>query len=263
LTALRVLSISSQVAYGPVGNSAAVPALESLGLTVHQIPTVILSNHPGLGEPAGFRTEARNIGGILGALENLGVLQKCSAVLTGYFAASDQVFSVARAIRRMKEANRELFYLCDPVLGDDPKGLYVALKVAEAIRDELMPLADCIAPNRFELEWLSERLVTSPASARRAAAALPCHEVLATSIPGAKGEIATLVIHGEEWTERTTPLINHVPHGTGDLLSGLYLGHRIRGAGPGEALAAASTTLQQVIAASHGSPALNLAEGLR
>lgn len=109
--AAHVLSISSQVAYAPVGNSAAAPGMESLGLTVHALPTVILSNHPGLGPPAGFRTEARNLAAMLGALEALGVLRKCTAVLTGYFAANDQVHGVARAIRRMKEADKNLFYL--------------------------------------------------------------------------------------------------------------------------------------------------------
>ncbi len=259
---IHVLSISSQVAFGPVGNSAAAPGMESLGLTVHQVPTIILSNHPGHGEPAGFRTEARHLGGILGALENLGVLQQCAAVLTGYFAANDQVFGVARAIRRMKEKNPKLYYLCDPVLGDDPDGLYVPVQVAEAIRDELMPIADCIAPNRFELEWLSQRLVTSISRAIRAASDLPCPEILATSIPAGPEEIATLSITADQVAEHHAHKLDGIPHGTGDLLSGLYLGYRAMDQNPAVALSASMKILERVIEASRGSSVLNLTTGL-
>jgi pyridoxine kinase len=260
---VHVLSISSQVAYGPVGNSAAAPAMEALGLVVHQIPTIILSNHPGHGEPSGFRTEARQIGGMLGALENLGVLKQCSAVLTGYFAANDQVFGVARAIRRMKEMRPDLYYLCDPVLGDDPDGLYVPQPVAQAIRDELLPLADCVTPNRFELEFLSERLVTSIPSAVRAARDLKRPEVLATSIPAGNDRLATLLVTHENHHEQQSQRLDSVPHGTGDFLSGAYLGHRARGDAPEPALAGAMEQLRRVIAASRDSAALNFADSLR
>ena len=58
---MRLLSISSQVAFGPVGNSAAVPALQARGHEVLAIPTIMLSNHPGHGPPAGFRTTADDL----------------------------------------------------------------------------------------------------------------------------------------------------------------------------------------------------------
>lgn len=261
--AFHVLSVSSQVACGPVGNSAAAPGMESLGLVVHQVPTVILSNHPGLGKPSGFRVGATGIDGILTALEGLGVLQRCSAVLTGYFVTPEQVSVVAHAIRRMKEAKPRLYYLCDPVIGDDPAGLYVPLPVAEAIRDEFLPIADAAAPNRFELEWLSQNAVSSIPAAVQAARNLPCPEVLTTSIPNGDSSIATLSIVGETVAGHSTAKLGGVPHGTGDLLSGLYLAHRVKGAGPSESLSSSMRTLHRVIAASDGDVALNLVEGLR
>jgi pyridoxine kinase len=261
--AIHVLSVSSQVAYGPVGNSAAVPAMEALGLVVHPVPTVILSNHPGHGAPAGFRAEARHIGAILGALENLGVLARCAAVLTGYFAANDQVHAVAHAIRRMKVAAPGLYYLCDPVLGDDPNGLYVPAAVAGAIRDELLPLADCVAPNRFELAFLSGQAVTSLDSAVAAARALACPEILATSIPAGNDRLATLAVTPDGLSEHRSPRLDRIPHGTGDMLAGLYLAHRAKGAPPSSALTGAMAILERVIAASAGSTVLNLADGLK
>ncbi len=138
------------------------------------VPTIILSNHPGHGKPAALRMPASDLAAMLGALEELGALDTCAAVMTGYFAANDQIHGVARMIRRMKEKNPALYVLVDPVIGDGD-ALYVALPVAEAIRDELLPLADCVSPNRFELEWLTGRRVSSISEARAAArtSALP------------------------------------------------------------------------------------------
>jgi pyridoxine kinase len=260
---VRVLSISSQVAYGTVGNSAAVPAMEALGVTVHAVPTVILSNHPGLGVPAGFRVEARNLAAILGALDDLGLLRQCVGVLTGYFAANDQVHGVARLIRRMKDANPSLYVLCDPILGDDPDGLYVPPAVAEAIRDELMPLATCIAPNRFELEWLSGKKVTSVDSAILAARRLACPEILATSIEGDNGHLSTLLIGRHAVHEHKMEKREDVPHGTGDALSGLFLGYRLLVQSSGDALTAAMRQLEKLVSASQGNTVLDLHKGLQ
>jgi pyridoxine kinase len=261
--AIRVLAISSQVAYGTVGNSAAVPAMEALGLVVHTIPTIILSNHPGLGAPAGVRIEARNLGAILSALENLGVLRECAAVLTGYFAANDQIHGVARAIQRMKEANPSLTYLCDPILGDDPNGLYVPPAVAEAIRDELVPLATCIAPNRFELEWLSGKKVASAENAISAARSLACAEVLATSIPIDKNSLNTLLIDRHSIQEHVMEKRTDIPHGTGDALSGLFLGYRLLVQSAGDAFVAAMRQLEKLVLASQGNAVLDLHKGLK
>ena len=156
----QVLSISSQVAYGPVGNSASVPALQAAGFTVSQVPTIILSNHPGLGKPSGVKLPAPEIEAILKSLDELRVLDSCVGVTTGYFASADQIKIAASFIRQMKEKNSSLYILVDPILGDDDN-LYVSEDVANAIRDELLPLASCITPNRFELSWITEKSVSS------------------------------------------------------------------------------------------------------
>jgi len=258
---MRILSISSQVAYGPVGNSAAVPAMQALGHEVLAVPTVILSNHPGHGKPAALRMPAADLAAMLGALEGLGALASCAAVLTGYFAANDQIHGVARIIRRMRATNPKLYVLVDPVIGDGD-ALYVPLPVAEAIRDELLPLADCASPNRFELEWLTGWRVSSASEARAAAARLPVNEVLATSIPAGPGKLATLAMAGGECFEQVTALRTSVPHGTGDFLAGLYLAHRLT-ADPQPALNRATATLNRAIAISAGSTILDIAGALR
>lgn len=256
-----VLSISSQVVYGNVGNSAAVPAIQSKGHEALAVPTIVLSNHPGHGKPTGFRTSAADLAAMLGSLEQLGVLQGCAAVMTGYFAANDQIHGVARIIRHMREENPSLYVLVDPIIGDD-EALYVAPAVAEGIRDELLPLAACVTPNRFELAWLSGRSVTNVETAVLAARSLNIAEILATSIPAGSNRLATLAITANDCFEHTAPLKEYVPHGTGDFLAGLYLAERLEQKKPDEALRRSMTTLERAVDRSAGSAILSVAGSL-
>jgi pyridoxine kinase len=240
-----VLAISSQVAFAPVGNSAAVPALQAAGIEVLALPTIMLSNHPGLGTPSGIRMPAQTLTAMLEKLENLGALKNLSGIITGYFTDAEQVQAVAQYIARLKPN----LYLCDPVLGDDPHGLYVAAPVAEAIRDHLLPLAHIITPNRFEREWLGP-------------AGLKAAERITTSLPEGGKLITELVADGHTFRHETERQ-SGVPHGTGDLLSGLYLAARLHAKAPPQAFAQAMQKLESVITLSRGKPGLDLVAGLK
>ena len=253
----RVLSISSQVAYGPVGNSASVPALQAAGLTVSQIPTIILSNHPGLGKPSGVKLPPTELEAILKSLEALGVLDACVGVMTGYFASADQIKVAASFIHTMKDKNPSLYVLVDPVLGDDDS-LYVSSEVANATRDELLPLASCITPNCFELGWLSGKPVSNKAEVLIAASTLGCKEILATSIPADANSLETLAIVGGEYSETSTAIKLSVPHGTGDFLAGLYFAARLNGFASREALKLSAGILDSAISRSLGEPCLDI-----
>ena len=255
--ARQVLSISSQVAYGPVGNSASVPALQAAGFTVSQVPTIILSNHPGLGKPSGIKLPATELEAMVKSLDGLGVLDNCIGVMTGYFASADQIQIAASFIRQMKQKNPSLYILIDPVLGDDDN-LYVSNDVANAIRDELLPLATCITPNRFELSWLTGKPVSNKSEALIAAASQPCNEILATSIPLDVETLGTLAIIGSKCAETSSPVKPSVPHGTGDFLAGLYFSARLNGHVPAEALKLSSAILETAISRSLGQPCLDI-----
>ena len=257
---MRILSISSHVAYGLVGNSAAVPAMQAKGHEVLAIPTIVLSNHPGHGPPAGFRTLGSDLAAILGKLDALGALRGVGAVMTGYFASAEQVRAVAEVLSRMKTAMPQLYILVDPVIGDGDQ-LYVPLPVAEAVRDELLPLATCITPNSFELQWLSGSPVGRIAEALVAAQHLGLAEVLATSIPAGPDRLATLAITANICVEHFSTLQRAVPHGTGDFLAGLYLTERLEH-GPEQALHKAMAVLELAIARSAGSAVLDVAGAL-
>lgn len=253
---MRVLSVSSQVVWGPVGNSAAVPALQAAGHEVLSLPTITLSNHPGHGPPAGFRTSAEDMARMLAALEALGAVHNLDAVLTGYFATVGQVEQVAKLMDHVPIP----FVVVDPVMGDHGR-LYVPQEVADAIRAELLPRATCLTPNGFELGLLSGQPVSGIESAITAARALDVAEVLATSIPTADDHIATLLVTRHDVHSVVKPRLTQVPHGTGDFLSGLYLAARLS-APPREALEAAMAVLSRAIALSAGTSVLDVAGAL-
>ena len=57
-------------------------------------------------------------------------------------------------VRRAKARNPKLLYLCDPVMGDADSGFYLSEELRVLFAKALVPLADIITPNQFELECL-------------------------------------------------------------------------------------------------------------
>jgi pyridoxine kinase len=190
----RVLALSSHVAFGSVGLAVIVPALQALGHEVVALPTVVLSNHPGYASFAGEAIAPATLDGIIDSLKANGWLSGIDAVLTGYLPTPAHVTVAQSSVRRIREANASLLFVCDPVCGDDPEGLYLEEATAAAIRRHLLPLCDVATPNRFELSWLSGEPVETPSTAASAARALKVPTVLATSIPGGEDRLATLLI---------------------------------------------------------------------
>jgi pyridoxine kinase len=261
----RILALSSQVARGHVGLSAIVPTLQALGNTVIALPTVLLSNHPGHSHVAGTQVAPETLRAMLDALEANGWLVGLDGVITGYLPTVAHVILAAEMIRRVRALNPDVTVMCDPVLGDDPKGLYIAREAAEAIRDHLIDEAFIVTPNRFELSWLSGLPVETIDEAIRAAATLRAPIVLATSVPKAGGGLTNLARSADGCVMCHVPKLGYVPHGTGDLLSALYLHHRLAATTKSRAeekkrdpLAPAVGQLQAAIDAADGRDELDL-----
>jgi pyridoxine kinase len=248
----RVLAISSQVVYGPVGLNCIVPALQSGGHEVLSIPTILLSNHPGHGKPEGRATAPAELAAMIAALEKLGAFENLDAVITGYFASAEQVEIVASLIARLKCK----IILIDPVMGDHGK-LYVSEVIAKSIQRKLVPLATVLTPNAFELSWLTGLATGNRDEAVLAARSLGINEVIATSVVKSEHELSTLRIASQEVEEITSAMETEVPNGTGDLLSGLYLSELL-GSSPQPAFADAMAKLQQVIKQSKGTMVLDV-----
>ena len=250
----RVLAISSQVVYGPVGLNCIVPALQAQGHEVLGVPTILLSNHPGHGKPEGRATAASEMAAMIEALEKLGALKNLDAVITGYFANVEQIEIIAALTAKLGCK----IVLIDPVLGDHGK-LYVSQAVAEAIRGKLLPLATILTPNVFELSWLTGLPVQTTEQAVSAARSLQIPEVIATSLVKSPSELSTLRITVEQVETITTPMEAKVPNGTGDFLSGLYLAGLLS-AKQQSAFVDAMNKLRQAISRSKGTAVLVVAQ---
>jgi pyridoxine kinase len=122
---LNILSVQSSVAYGHVGNSAAVFPLQRMGLEVWPVNTVHFSNHTGYGQWRGPVFPAEEVAGIIRGIEDRGVLRLCDAVLSGYLGDASLGEVVVGAADRVKGHNPKAVYLCDPEMGDAGRGFFV------------------------------------------------------------------------------------------------------------------------------------------
>lgn len=223
------------------------------------VPTVVLSNHPGYPRFAGEPVLPGQIASMLDALAANGWLADTAAIVTGYLPTPAHVQEARSAVERVRRANARTIYLCDPVFGDEPEGIYLSESTAAAIRDELLPLATVATPNRFELSWLADGPVGDPSEARRAGAALGVPTVLATSVPAGEAQLANVLVSGREATACLVHRRDQAPHGTGDLLCALYLGYILNGEALPTALGLATAGVEASIAASSGRDELPLA----
>lgn len=259
----RILAISSLVASGHVGLSAAWPVLTAFGHETIALPTRLLSNHPAQPHSAAHDIPVATLAAMLDALAANGRLAAIDLVLTGYLPSRAYCDLALSAIARVRQQSPAVRILVDPILGDDPDGLYVSADAAAAIRDTLLPLADIATPNRFELSWLTGCEVTEIATATAAAGRLPCPMLLATSIPAANpGHLANVLCLLGRSSAASTVIRTGAPHGTGDLLAALFAGHVLSGRTAEQALARATAGVEIVLVGSLGAGELRLAEHL-
>jgi len=235
---MRFLSLQSHVAYGYVGNRAAVFPLQRLGHEVWAVNTVEFSNHTGYGAWRGRTAPAEQVADIVHGIEALGVLASCDALLTGYVGDAALADVVMDTARRVRSANPRAVWCCDPVLGDTDTGLYVKPGIDVFFRDRAVPAADLVTPNHFELEHLTGRKVTTMVQALAAARSLLKGPRLAliTSLlraDGPDGAIEMLAVSRERAWRIETPLIGFpiMPNGTGDAVAALFAAHLLESGG--------------------------------
>ncbi|HJR39679.1 MAG TPA: pyridoxal kinase PdxY [Nocardioidaceae bacterium] len=152
---MNILSIQSLVAYGHAGNSAALFPLQRLGMQVWPVVTVHFSNHTGYGDWRGPLLSPDDIAEVIRGVGDRGALETCDAVLSGYQGAEDVGAVILDAVETVKSVNGEAIYCCDPVMGDLGRGFFVRPGIPEFMRDNVVPKADVITPNHFELNFLS------------------------------------------------------------------------------------------------------------
>lgn len=228
---MRLLSIQSSVAYGHVGNSAAVFPLQRLGVEVLPVSTVLFSNHTGYGSWRGLRLAPADVAEVVLGIEERGAFPGLDVVLSGYLGDAGTAAVVADAAVRVKAANPAAIYACDPVMGNVTAGRFVAADIPDVLRRAVVPHADLITPNQFELGLLTGTEPTTLDSlldAVDAARAIGPSTVLVTSVARAEGDPAAIemlaVDAGGAWLV-STPRLPGTFGGTGDVTAALFTAH--------------------------------------
>ena len=250
---MNILSIQSSVAYGHVGNSAAVFPLQRMGFEVWPVDTVHFSNHTGYGQWRGPVLAAEDVAGIIRGIEERDVLPNCDAVLSGYLGDASLGEVVVGAVGRVKRLNPEAVYCCDPVMGDAGRGFFVRPGIPEFIKEVMVSAADVITPNQFELEFLTcvevgdlDDALAAADEARR----LGPETVLTTSLRRRDADADTiemLAVSKEGAWLVQTPMLALEVNGAGDATAALFLAHLLRGAALAEALSMTASAVYAVL----------------
>jgi len=245
-----VLSVQSRVAYGHVGNAAAVFPLQCLGIEAWALDTVAFSNHTGHGRWRGEIVAADAVATLFEGIADLGVLPSIDAVLSGYIGTAETGAVLCDIVARVKAANPRALFCCDPVIGDTDTGSYVRDGVAEFFRDAALAVADIVTPNRFDLEFLTGRAIGSLAEAAQAAAVLRERgpgTVLVTSLDAVPDRLTMLASGPDGAWAIETPRLPAMLNGCGDVTAALFLGHLLNGDRLDAALAATAASMFAVI----------------
>jgi pyridoxine kinase len=250
---MNLLSIQSHVAFGHVGNAAAVFPLQRLGHEVWPIHTVQFSNHTGYGD---WRSEvfgATQIRELIAGIAQRGALSECDGVLSGYLGSADTAAAILEAVAAVKQANPAARYCCDPVIGDVGRGVFVRAGLPDFLRDQALPAADVVTPNQFELDYLSGRTSRTLNDARDAVRAL--HErgpraVLVTSLHTVETPDDSIDLLASDETgcfRLRTPRLPLMVSGAGDTIAALFFAHYLQNGRIDMALSCAASAIFGVL----------------
>jgi pyridoxine kinase len=264
LPVMRILSIQSSVAYGHVGNSAATFPLQRLGHEVWPVNTVQFSNHTGYGSWRGIVADPAVIAEVIEGIADRGVLGQVDAVLTGYQGSPGVAAVVLSTVTRVRALNPAAVYCCDPVMGDVGRGMFVLPGVPELIRTTVLPAADVVTPNAFELAYLADggdpgsvstagiRSIDGLLAAVERVRAAGPHTVLVTSVHAdgvGTDEIGMLAVDPSGAFLVRTPRLPLDVNGAGDVTAALFLAHLH--AGIDVALGRVASSVHGILAATH------------
>src|SRR4051812_2298249 len=252
---VNVLSIQSHVAYGHAGNASAVFPLQRLGIEVWPVHTVQFSNHTGYGAWTGRVFDGQAVDEVVQGIEDRGVLGSCDAVLSGYLGSADIGHAVLGSVAKVRAANPDAVWCCDPVIGDVGRGVFVRPGIPEFLREVAVPAADILTPNHFELQLLSGTGTGSLGSVKDAVAAVQAlgpRVVLTTSLVAEDtpdDAVDLLASEGGRHFRVRTPRLGVSVNGAGDAIAALFLAHWLRTGSAAEALSGAAGSVFGLLSA--------------
>lgn len=225
------LILSSFVAASRIGGAAQQYVLAAHRIDPVLAPTVMLGRSPAKGAH-GQATSPELFASMLADVEADALFGMVDLVITGHFSSAEQVEIAAGVLDRVRAlSERRPAVVVDPILGDHPKGLYVSPEVAGAVGARLVPLADWITPNLWELGHLAGRTLSGLADVVAAVRSVG-KPALVTSAPAGADEVALLYVDDEGATLFAHRRFPDAPNGTGDLVTASFGAGLVEGLAP-------------------------------
>lgn len=246
---MKVLSIQSAVAFGHVGNSAAVFPLQRIGVEVMPVYTVNFSNHTGYGAWRGPLIAPDDVREVITGIEERGAFPQIDVILSGYQGSEGIADVILDAVARIKAVNPAAIYACDPVMGNARSGCFVAPAIPMLLRERVVPAADLITPNQFELGYLTGTepgTLESTLAAVDLARAMGPRTVLVTSVERPdreEGTLEMLAVDDDGAWIVTTPQLPMKANGSGDVTAALFTAHYRRTGDAADALARTASSV--------------------
>ena len=245
------LVLSSYVSASRVGATASAFCLRRLGIEAIVLPTTVLGRHPGWGSPGGQALETSHLEDMWEAIKLQNI--QIDAVMTGYLASDAHVALASKIISDVKTLNPKALILVDPVMGDHGQ-LYIPESRAQALIKALVPQADWITPNLWELSYMND--IEKPPTLADLKANLKKLSVncLVTSVPFKNG-IGALLSADDKLYRVHHKKFETVPHGGGDALAGTFLAHLLKGHDAQDSFARAVGSIFSILSAANASDA--------
>ncbi|KPZ70276.1 Pyridoxamine kinase [Shewanella sp. P1-14-1] len=253
-----IISIQSHVVFGHAGNSSAVFPLQRMGMEVWPIHTVQFSNHTQYSQGwKGRAFSADDINQLVTGIDNIGKIADCQAVLSGYQGSAEQCQAIINTVNTVKQQNPTALYVCDPVMGDPEKGCILADGITEQLINEVMPIADVIVPNQFELTQFTQMEINNLEQAKAAcqkALSMGPKMVLVKHLHSVADDTFTMMLATELGcyiTQRPQLEFDKQPVGVGDLISALFTGGLLNGMSEVDAFEHATNACYGVLKETH------------
>ncbi|MED7788679.1 pyridoxal kinase [Francisella sp. 19X1-34] len=238
----RVLSIQSHVAYGYAGNKAAVFPMQKLGIDVSPIYTVQLSNHTQYDFFKGSFFNANDIQNVIDGMIANNFLAKQDAILSGYIGDLEVAKVIANTVLELKEENPNSLYCCDPVFGDkyddqEDGHIFASKDHPNIFLEYLLPLADIITPNLFELSILSNTKIKNyddiPKACEKLIKLTKNNKliIIVTSVSFSSSTTGIAIYNNGSFSHLESPKYKVQPKvsGSGDITAAIFLSYLLKG----------------------------------
>ncbi|ANO34594.1 pyridoxal kinase [Vibrio breoganii] len=235
----NIISIQPQVVYGHVGNSSAVFPMQRMGVEVLQLDTLQLAKIPRTDDDwSGYKSVECGIGSLIQGIDNIHELEHCGALISGYLDNAQQVEELYHSVAKLKKRNRSALYICHAAMYQSNGTQVTPDEVKDALIADLIPIADVVVANKYELSAITATPLTDQESVINACEHildLGARYVIVRDLDLMSGinETMMMVTHRNsvktQWPKFhfAEPII-----GVGDLISAVFAGSVVNGVNP-------------------------------